>query len=453
MTDKNEHESFDVNKAKYNETTPLLDSELHKENEESIFAENEDRFHNDTKYSDTITINDDKKESYSKLVRQLQNHSKLNFLAPFAMTVEKFFKLIMGYFRFGPLFFAKKTHNQIINWVLFLSFFGVATSLFFNHWLIAIPIFFVGMDIIYWWTSEKFGKSKKDKNYSYILNKHKGFLSLNASIIILGLYTILGNSDTTFEQRDYFMQMLCLLTLIYVALSLYWITRKHFISTALCFITFYSISSQNIFVVNWNKDWNNEYTHINQTSLLAYTYYTTSITKRESAIEEITPYSFSKMETRTPHGVNMLYLDTVYTYTLSNSALSTIKNGKCLTTQFKFCPQDLAMAPKFIKNKTTGEYISSIADYNTYLKHQLNTAQNYFMRNLDIKITLPFKSRDYESDIQVLYNDFLQRGNEKYLSAKDSLKLKDLNMKVYSLWYGESVFDDGRTNARLRINN
>ena len=111
------------------------------------------------------------------------------------------------------------------------------------------------------------------------------------------------------------------------------------------------------------------------------------------------------------------------------------------------------MAPKFIKNKTTGEYISSIADYNTYLKHQLNTAQNYFMRNLDIKITLPFKSRDYESDIQVLYNDFLQRGNEKYLSAKDSLKLKDLNMKVYSLWYGESVFDDGRTNARLRINN
>ena len=159
------------------------------------------------------------------------------------------------------------------------------------------------------------------------------------------------------------------------------------------------------------------------------------------------------METRTPHGVNMLYLDTVYTYTLSNSALSTIKNGKCLTTQFKFCPQDLAMAPKFIKNKTTGEYISSIADYNTYLKHQLNTAQNYFMRNLDIKITLPFKSRDYESDIQVLYNDFLQRGNEKYLSAKDSLKLKDLNMKVYSLWYGESVFDDGRTNARLRINN
>ena len=450
MSEQKNQENI-IDKEKYKEMTPLLnenfDGKTEKDkrsNGESIIADNDARFNNHTKYSDTQKQAEKKVEKKSRAVRFFEGTENLSWVAPIVNFFEKKISGFFSLFRYTPLFFEKNTYFKIINIILFFAAYIGAVMGFFNGSIILLPIFFILLDFGYYYSHIKF--KRKGKAESLILNKHKYFIVITALMLVIYLYLSISNFDWNFKQNSYFMWMLNVITYIYVLCSLYYVTRKHFVATLVGFFVFYTMASQGVFVINWNANWSNEYTTFNHINTLAYTYYTAHNGKN-SVIEEVKPQDFFKIQTATDVDFGVFYTDVIYTYKLSNSAIQNIKNAKCLRTPLINCSMDKD-APKYVKDKHS--YIERFDDYKIYLKYKLGTLQQDFIDGLKIKVKQPFKESDYDDDIKTLYQIYVNKDNEDNESIKEQLGLSDLDITVESVRLGQTLFDKNKSRSRFK---
>lgn len=440
---KKEPEKKDI-VVDYNATQPLLpDAIAGKKQSETIFAENEQRFNNTTKYSDqTIDHTKAKDKEVSRLIKALSKRKITSFLVGPATKIEKSTQKILSNFRFDALFYAQKTPIYVLNLFLFFAVYSAILYLFFNgrnlslsifkKSYLLLPIFLIGLDLFYHLLHKKF---KKGKEPSYLLSKNFGYWS--AMIILIGILATIPyiGLDVTFSAKTHrIMQIFTSLVIISFAVLCYYTTRKHFLATLVMFITFYSVSSQPVTVINWNDNFKDESTTYKQISLLSYNLYTA---RASSAIEEINPYSFIKIETKNKKGNWSLFVDVVYTYQLSHQVVEKIKNAKCLTNRYHYCDNS-SNAPKFIINAKDERYINNLKDFKTYLHFTLNRVQTKFINELEFTINLPFNAKHYINDLNSVYNIHLTRQYDGKPSIQEQIGLGYLDTKVENMVLGET---------------
>lgn len=434
----------------YDEKTPLIDDNFEietkkqkKHETESVSANNDARFNNFAKYSENQKNEEKKEEKKSKMVKHLEANNTLSFLAmpihKFESAVKNFFSLFRG----TPLFFEENFYTKIINISLFyLAYLSVIFG-FFNGYILLLPLFFIVIDFIYFFSHKKL--SRKGKPNLTLFNNGKPTLFGIMTLIILSLYiyVYIGNIDWSFSQSNIFMKILNYLTYVYLVYGFFSVTRKHLLTIIFCFIAFYSVSSQQVFVINWNNDWSNPYTKINQINKLSYNYYV--INKNDAVIESINPYDFFKIKTLTEVDFGVLYVDVIYNYKLSNQIFQKIKNAKCLKVRLINCNQN--KTDKY--QKEDGGYIDSLRDYKILLKYNLSNIQQEFIDNLDVKTRLPFKPSDYDKDIKILYQNHLNRDDNNYLSIREKLELNELKVNVDSVSLGQTLFDRNKKRSKF----
>lgn len=453
MSEQENQEEF-IDKEKYKEMTPLLNenfdgkTEKDRQNDgDAIAADNDARFNNHTKYSDTRPLTEKKIEKTSKAVKFFEKNENLSWLAPVINFMENKISDFFSLFRYTPLFFEKNEYFKVVNFILFLMVYICVLVIFFNGSIALLPIFFVLLDLIYYYSHIKLKRKGEPK--SLIFDKNKYFIGITAIEIIFFLYLFVANLDWNFRKSIYLIEFFTMVTYGYVLLSFYSVTRKHFTTTILGFVIFYMIASQGIFVINWNANWSNESTTFNHTNKLSYTYYTAK-NKENSVIEEVKPQDFFKIQTATNVEFGVFYVDTIYTYKLNNNAIQKIKNAKCLKMQLINCPTN-KNAPKYIKNaKNENSFIQTFEDYNIFLKYQLSTLQQDFIDELKIKINQPFKESDYDDDIKTLYQIHINKENKEGVSIREKLGLSILDVKIESVRLGQTLFDKNNNRSRFQ---